>query len=137
MLKVSVGYHDGFQGEGQISYAGPNALARARLAQGILAERLGRCGLGEIRFDLIGVNAIHGPSLSRSVYEPYEVRVRAAARAETAKLAALVPREVEALYTNGPAGGGGVTGGTKEVIGILPTFVRRQSVAHAVHLEEA
>ncbi len=136
-LKVSVGYQDGFHSEGQISYAGPNALARARLAQQVLAERLGRCGLGEMRFDLIGVNAIHGQSLSRNVYEPYEVRVRVAARAENARLAALVPREVEALYTNGPAGGGGVSGGTREVIGILPTYVRRELVPHQVHFEEA
>ncbi len=40
MLKVSVGYLDSFVGEGQISYAGPNALARARLALEIVRERL-------------------------------------------------------------------------------------------------
>jgi hypothetical protein len=136
-LKVSVGYHDGFHGEGQISYAGPNALARSKLAKAILEERLGQLGLEELRFDLIGVNAIHGEALSKMECEPYEVRLRTAARAETANLAALVPREVEALYTNGPAGGGGVTGGTKEVIAILPTYVRRELVTHAVHIEEA
>ena len=123
-LKVSVGYHDGFHGEGQISYAGPDALARSKLAKAILEERLGQPGLEELRFDLIGVNAIHGEALSKMECEPYEVRLRTAARAETANLAALVPREVEALYTNGPAGGGGVTGGTKEVIAILPTYVK-------------
>ena len=31
-LKVSVGYRDGFVGEGQISYAGPGAVTRARTA---------------------------------------------------------------------------------------------------------
>jgi hypothetical protein len=136
-LKVSVGYLDGFQGEGQISYAGPGALARATLAQQILAERLSARGLGELRFDLIGVNAIHGASLSKMECEPYEVRLRATARAESAKLAALIPREVEALYTNGPAGGGGVTGMTKEVVGVLPTFVPRQLAPHTIHMEEA
>ena len=39
-LKVSVGYRDGCVGEGQISYAGPGAVARARLALEIVAERL-------------------------------------------------------------------------------------------------
>jgi hypothetical protein len=136
-LKVSVGYLDGFQGEGQISYAGPGALARATLAQQILAERFSARGLGELRFDLIGVNAIHGASLSKMECEPYEVRLRATARAESAKLAALIPREVEALYTNGPAGGGGVTGMTKEVVGVLPTFVPRQLAPHTIHMEEA
>jgi hypothetical protein len=135
-LKVSVGYLDGFQGEGQISYAGPGALARAELARDVLSERLSECGFGELRFDLIGVNAIHGASLSKVECEPYEVRLRAAARAESLKLAALIPREVEALYTNGPAGGGGVAGSTKEVIGILSTFVPRELVPHTIHIEE-
>src|SRR3712207_4470454 len=39
-LKVSVGYLDSYIGEGQISYAGPGALARGRLALQIVAERL-------------------------------------------------------------------------------------------------
>src|SRR4051794_35111825 len=38
-LKVSVGYLDGYIGEGQISYAGPGALARARLALDIVPGR--------------------------------------------------------------------------------------------------
>ena len=38
--KVSVGYFDGYLGEGQLSYGGPNAVARARLAGEIVAERL-------------------------------------------------------------------------------------------------
>ena len=39
-LKVSVGYVDSFIGEGQMSYAGPGALARGRLALDIVRERL-------------------------------------------------------------------------------------------------
>lgn len=141
-LKVSVGYRDGFQGEGQISYAGPGALARARLAQQVLAERLAGLGLDEVRFDLIGVNAIHGERLSRPHpphpdCEPCEVRLRAAARAPSLKLATLIPREVEALYTNGPSGGGGVAGSTREVIAILPTFVPRELVSPTFHFEES
>lgn len=136
-LKVSVGYRDGFQGEGQISYAGPGALARARLAQQILTERLARHGNAEMQFDLIGRNAILGEKLSKTDCEPSEVRLRVVGRAESMKSAALIPREVEALYTNGPCGGGGVTGSTKEVIAILPTFLARDLVAHAIHIEEA
>ena len=65
-LKVSLGYVDSFVGEGQISYAGPGALARGRLALDIVAERLRLTGLpcSETRFDLIGVDAILGPKLS-------------------------------------------------------------------------
>ncbi len=38
---------------------------------------------------------------------PYEVRLRVAARADSAERAMIVGEEVEALYTNGPGGGGG------------------------------
>jgi hypothetical protein len=71
-LKVSVGYLDGFVGEGQISYAGPGALARARLALEIVAERLRLSGarVRDARYDLIGVDALHGATLSRPSASP-------------------------------------------------------------------
>jgi hypothetical protein len=107
MLKVSVSYHDGFIGEGQISYAGPGAVERGRLALEILRERLAAIeALQDARFDLIGLDALHGVGLSGGA-RPYEVRVRVTARAPFADTAARVGHEVEALYTNGPAGGGG------------------------------
>ena len=56
-LKVSVGYVDSYVGEGQISYAGPGAVARGQLALEIVEERLRLIGVQarELRFDLIGV----------------------------------------------------------------------------------
>src|SRR5581483_9514036 len=39
-LKVSIGYRAGFVGAGQISYGGPGALERARLAGEIVLRRL-------------------------------------------------------------------------------------------------
>ncbi len=59
-LKTSVGYVDSYVGEGQISYAGPNALARARLALDIVRERLALTEVRttETRFDLIGVELL-------------------------------------------------------------------------------
>ena len=58
-LKVSVGYVDSYVGEGQISYAGPGAVARGRLALEIVEERLRLIGVQarELRFDLIGVDS--------------------------------------------------------------------------------
>jgi hypothetical protein len=134
-LKVSVGYQDSYIGEAQISYAGSGALARATLARHILTERLRNHPLQELRFDYIGVNSIHGDALSHATCEPYEVRLRVAARVESLKQASLIPHEVEALYTNGPAGGGGVSASTKEVIAMLSTFVPRELVSHQIHLE--
>ena len=136
-LKVSVGYRDGFIGEGQISYAGPKALRRAELARDVHAERLGGADVSEVRFDFIGVSSIHGTQLSADAPEPYEVRLRAAGRASSQREASRISREVEALYTNGPAGGGGCTGSTKEVIAIHSALIPRGAITCNVHYEES
>jgi len=74
-LKVSVAYVDGWIGEGQISYGGPGALARARLALDIVRERLALTGVAasELRFDLIGVDALYGDATPTVRGEPSEV----------------------------------------------------------------
>lgn len=124
-LKVSVGYVDGYVGEGQISYAGPGASARGRLALEIVAERLRLTGVPcrEARYDLIGVDAILGPKLSRTGHEPAEVRVRVIGRTDSPADATRIGNEVEALYLNGPAGGGGATRSVKEVVAIRSVLV--------------
>lgn len=115
-LKVSVSYLDGYVGEGQISYGGPGALARACLAREVVLERLKVAGVkvDEVRADLIGVNALYGNRFDDMATEPPEVRLRVVARCQNLRDAANVGREVEALYTNGPAGGGGVTKATHQ-----------------------
>jgi hypothetical protein len=135
-LKVSVGQFDGWVGEGQISYAGNGAAARGRLAGEIVTERLRLIGvpLGELRCDLIGVDALHGPGAGQGV-EPYEVRVRVAARTASAADAWKVAREVESLYTNGPAGGGGATTAVRQVLAMRSTFVPRDRVSWRVDYE--
>ena len=136
-LKVSIGYQDGFIGEGQISYAGPNALRRAELAREVVEKRLASLGLAELRFDFIGMNAIHGPQISRNASLPYEIRLRVAGRSKTQKAAARVAREVEALYTNGPAGGGGAVGSTREILAIHSVLIPRESVGFDTEILEA
>jgi len=64
------------------------------------------------------------------------VRLRVAARAPTAELAAIVGEEVEALYTNGPAGGGGARKYVNEQIGIVSTLIDRERVRTEVTLRE-
>ena len=139
MLKLSVGYRDGFIGEGQISYAGQAAVARARLALDVVAERLRITGVRtrELRLDLVGVNALHGDVLAAREAEPYEVRARVTARCESSREARRIGDEVETLYTNGPAGGGGVTKSTREVIAVTSAFVPRDVVRPSVVWIEA
>jgi hypothetical protein len=135
-LKVSVGYFDGWIGEGQISYAGDGAVARGRLAGEIVQERLRLIGIPllEMRTDLIGVDALHGPRPER-IGDPYEVRLRVAGRTATAADAWRVAREVESLYTNGPAGGGGATASVRQVLAIKTRFVPRNRVSWHVEYE--
>ncbi|MDB5438018.1 MAG: hypothetical protein JWM33_445 [Caulobacteraceae bacterium] len=134
-LKVSIGYHEGYIGEGQISYAGPGCVGRGQLALDIVRERLAwRLGENrEARFDLIGCNAVYPGAVSGN--EPEEVRARVALRAESAELAALAGREVEALYTNGPAGGGGASASVKPILAIVSALIDRALVKTAIDWE--
>jgi len=133
-LKVSVGYLAGYIGEGEIGYAGANASARARLAGEIIGERLGG-RYAELRIDLIGSTSLHGRALDPRE-RPYEVRLRVAGRAATREEALVVGDEVEALYTNGPAGGGGARKLVTEQVGIVSTLVDRARVASEVTVRE-
>ncbi len=137
MLKVSVGCHEGWFGEGQISYAGPGALARGELARAIIRERLQRIGLEaeELRLDLIGLDAILGPGPTRP--EPREVRLRVIGRCASALAAERIGHEVDSLYLNGPASGGGVTTAVREVIGMRSCLVPAAMARPALHWLEA
>jgi hypothetical protein len=137
-LKVSVAYVDGYIGEGQISYGGPGALARGRLALEIVRERLTMTGVdvSELRFDLIGADSLYGSSLGGGSGEPYEVRARVAGRTASKAEAIRVGNEVETLYTNGPAGGGGVTKSTREVVAVQSVLLSRDLVQPAYTIVE-
>ncbi|MGC6369422.1 acyclic terpene utilization AtuA family protein [Pseudomonas sp. K2I15] len=126
-LKVSVGYLDGWIGEGQISYGGPGAVARAQLARDVVLKRLELTGvrLQDVRAELIGIDALHGP---RSTVEPWEVRLRVVARCEERSEAVRVGNEVETLYTNGPSGGGGASKSLRQVVAVASLLLPRNAV---------
>lgn len=137
-LKTTLGYIDSYIGEGQLSYAGPGALARARLALDIVRERLQLTAVEaeEIRYDLIGVNAITGSHLAQAAHAPDEIRIRVSARTASMKQAQRIGNEVETLYTCGPAGGGGATKSARQVVAVLSALVPRELVKTSVHYEE-
>jgi len=137
-LKVSVAYRDGYIGEAQISYAGAGAAAKARLAGDIVRQRLAlaEVDIDELKIDLIGIDSLHGNSLGGSA-DPYEVRLRVAARVKTQTLAEAVAREVESLYTNGPAAGGGVAHLNREVIAVQSVLLPREQANAVVTVLEA
>jgi hypothetical protein len=137
-LKTSVGYIDSYVGEGQISYAGPGALERGRLALEIVRERLSLTGvqMTESRFDLIGADSLHGLSLSNRG-SPYEVRLRVTGRTESLAEAARIGNEVETLYTNGPAGGGGAFKAAREIVAVASVLVPEALVSPTMKMFNA
>ncbi|UST53057.1 DUF1446 domain-containing protein [Comamonadaceae bacterium OTU4NAUVB1] len=108
--KVNVCHEGGWLAEGEISYAGARAEARARLAAEVLRERLPAL---DLRVDLIGAISILGDDAGRALAArpdggARDVRLRVAATHDERAVAETLGREVMALYTCGPAGGGGV-----------------------------
>ena len=128
--KVSVGYQAFFLGEGEITYAGPNALARAQLAGEIVFNRLSQ-EFSDLKIDFIGHSSVHGEKISGHS-QPYEIRLRVSAKTKSELEAGRIGEEVEALYTNGPAGGGGVRKYINDVIGIASTLIERRKIQSTV-----
>ena len=137
-LKTSIGYKDCFIGEGEISYGGPNCYARAELAAKVLEQRLAlrKLPLDEVKIDLIGVNSLNwNPDRYRST-DPDEIRVRVAARTRDKTVAARIGEEVEAMYTNGPAGGCGAVKRVTEIVSVASMLVSRNDVTATVCIKE-
>ena len=130
-LKVNVCYESGWLAEGEISYAGVRAEARARLAAEVLRERLR--GLGLLRVDLIGVTSVLADDGGRWLAQltpgdARDVRLRVALKHADRSQAQKLGREVTALYTCGPAGGGGVRTSLRPQLGTVSCSVPRQLV---------
>ena len=130
-LKVNICHATGWLAEGEISYAGVRAEARARLAARTLGERL--AGLGRIRTDLIGVASIFGDDDGRWLDRhpdsgARDVRLRVAMNHRDRASADRLCREVTALYCCGPAGGGGVRTALRQRLGTVSTLVPREAV---------
>ena len=136
-LKVSIGYKDCFIGDGEISYGGPGCVERAKLAAEIVKGRLKlrNIPLDEMKIDLIGINAVYW-NIDRKCAAPEEVRLRVSARTKDRTAAARIGEEVEALYTNGPAGGCGAIKGVRDIISVASILIDRDDVKTAVKMRE-
>lgn len=139
-LKVNVCYAGGWLGEGEISYAGPNAEARARLAAEVIRKRAG--DRLQLRTDLIGVLSVFGDDNGRAyaetaqagtrvagdMHDVRDVRLRVAAAHQDKELVEHLLREIVALYTCGPAGGGGVRTAIRPRLNTVSCLVPRSAV---------
>lgn len=129
-LKANLCIDGGWLAEAEISYAGFNALERAQLAAQIMRERLSNL---DLRIDLIGSSSVfasdtgEGPQF-QSQNGFADIRLRVAAAHPDKNTANKVCREVTALYTCGPAGGGGVRTSLKPRLNTLVCYVPRELV---------
>ncbi|MEM8743820.1 MAG: acyclic terpene utilization AtuA family protein [Pseudomonadota bacterium] len=112
-LKATISADGGWLGESEMTYAGPNALARAQMAADIVKTRCKRNGVKEpIRVEVIGTGVVFDNDASerqRGVNMPTggEFRLRAAVRTNDKDTAQYVNDEVLSLFCSGPAAGGG------------------------------
>ncbi|HTJ98040.1 MAG TPA: acyclic terpene utilization AtuA family protein [Bordetella sp.] len=130
-LKVNICHRGGWLGEAEISYAGVQAEARARLAAEIVRRRLQ--GALPLRVDLIGAVSIldndDGALLDgRPDRHARDVRLRIAGTHADRAVAERVLREVTALYCCGPAGGGGVRTSLRPRLNMVSCTIDRGAV---------
>ncbi len=130
-LKANVFFDGGWFGEGEMSYAGPNAEARARLALDIMQKRMGSDM--KLRFDLIGICSIFGDDAGNMlrqtpVGQATDVRMRVAGQHQDLAIVEKLLRELTALWTCGPAGGGGARVAKRQRLSTTSCLIAREEV---------
>lgn len=140
-LKVTVSVDGGWLGEGEITYAGPNALARAELAASVIKRRSQILGIQEpLRVDIFGTGAVHDNDMSakrqqQSSSSAGEYRVRAAIRSVDQKTAQQISDEVQSLYCSGPAAGGGVRQYVSQQVSTASVLIEPEKVLPHVQVK--
>ncbi len=141
-LKVTLSADGGWLGEAEMIYAGPNALARARLAADIVRERCRKNGVVEpLRVEVVGAGALFDDDRGRRQAggnQPLdgEYRLRAAIRSDDRLRAEYVTDEVLSLFCSGPAGGGGFRKSVTPQVTTSSALVERGPVEARVRVEE-
>lgn len=132
-LKALVGLREGFMTEEMVIFAGPSAMERARMTQDLLEERFKRVSLkaDQLRFDYLGVNAVHRESSPSGMTEPYEVILRIAVKTSDRTEAEKLRREIDPLAVNGVYGTGkwatsAVGSRVRPVVGLNSCLVPRE-----------
>ncbi|WP_168173073.1 acyclic terpene utilization AtuA family protein [Thioclava sp. F34-6] len=132
LAKVLVAVDMGYKVVAEISYAASGSLVRAELAEGVIRERITKMGevVQEHRIDMHGVNTMVGDHFrAKNDSDPVEVRLRVAARCATQKAAETISLEVERLFLEGPAGGGGVSRRVEPVLGVYPVYIPVEQIS--------
>jgi hypothetical protein len=140
-LKAIVSFPGDWLGEAEISYAGPNAMARARMAAETIGRRIDLRGIAvRRRLDLIGALSVFdsdaGVLQAGTDLDPPEVRVRLAVSASQRRPVEQCMQEVVALLNCGPAGGGGARFRMENRLRTASYLVPRDRVPTGFHFLE-
>lgn len=140
LLKVSIAYHAGFKASGSLTYAWPDALAKAERADGLLRARLERAGLSfeEVRTEYVGAGACLGLVPGPSARDLPEVGLRVSVRAAEREPVEQFTREIAPLILAGPPSVTGFAGGrprVQDVMAYWPALIDRTAVEPQLEVE--
>jgi hypothetical protein len=130
---------DGYTAVGTLTYAWPDALEKARVADGILRTRMSDIGLSfdEVRTEFVGYNSCHGPLVEDNA-EPNEVVLRIGVRGHDYKAVERFGMELAPLILTGPPAVTGFAGGRpkpSEVIAYWPALMPKKAIEPRVVVE--
>ncbi|PIE21922.1 MAG: ATPase [Planctomycetota bacterium] len=141
--KVSISYRDGFKALGQLTVAGPDAVAKAELCERIVFERLALDGVEfrpeQITSEFVGTGVCHR-GITKEPEEPAELVLRLGVRDQDAAKLNRFGSEIVPLVTSGPPGVTGFAGGrpkAQAVIGYWPALMDKGKVHPQVTVRES
>lgn len=140
--KALVGYRNGYIAQIDGGWAGSQSYEKAKVTRDrILKPKLEAWDyydqLDEWRFDVVGVDAIHGPVSGEPECDPNEVRLRVAARVDSREAADDLAVLMKMALWMSAAGAGGVQTKVQPNITIEPTTVPRDFVEEEISIMRA
>ena len=138
--KVSCSYSNGFKADGQLTIAGPDAVAKARLCADIVFGRLALDGCTfephEKTVELVGSGVCHEGIVP--VTDPPEVVLRIGVKHQDQRKVNRFGMELVPLVTSGPPGVTGFAGGrpkATDVVSYWPALLKKDKVKTTVRVE--
>ncbi|PHU09614.1 hypothetical protein BC332_21474, partial [Capsicum chinense] len=122
----------GWKGWGEISYGGYQCVKRAKAADFLVRSWMEEVCPGiskHIVSYIIGLDSLKAASIDEDLQrDSQDIRLRMDGLFENKEQAIHFTKEFIALYTNGPAGGGGISTGHKKEIILEKSLVNRKDV---------
>ncbi len=141
--KVSISYTNGYKATGTLVYSWPDAYAKAKLADGILRQRLDKLGLkfDAIHSEFVGAGSCHGEILAgpASADAP-EIVLRIGVRSHNKAAVERFTKELAPLALNGPPVVTGLGSGrpkVEEIVAYWPALLPKSEVEPYVSVEVA